>query len=258
VLALQPTIAGTPSPVRYFMAAQYCHLSGIANGLPVPPRRLTWLVAGHYDVVKSLRNGRRTSETIRETLARADLNIEDFGAILDFGCGSGRVLRNWKSLRATRVYGADYNDEHIRWCRRHFRFAEFVRNDLQPPLPWDDKTFAFVYACSVFTHLEESLQHAWMGELRRILKPGGHLLFTTHGEGYLTSLTDTERATFLQGQLVVRNGIESGRNTCGVYHPFEYVATQLTAGFSVLQHIPEGATGTGRQDIYLLKKVTGR
>jgi SAM-dependent methyltransferase len=208
-------------------------------------------------VVKSLRNGRRTSENIREMLAGADLNIEDFGTILDFGCGSGRVLRNWKSLTASRVYGADYNDEHIRWCRRHFRFAEFVTNDLQPPLPWRDETFAFVYACSVFTHLEESLQHAWMRELRRLLKPGGHLLFTTHGERYLTSLTDDEKATFLKGQLVVRNGTESGRNTCGVYHPLDYVTTQLAAGFSILNHVPEGATGTGCQDIYLLKKLAG-
>jgi len=255
VLALQPTITGTPSPLRYFIAAQYCRLSGVANGLPVPPRRLTWLVAGHYDVVKSLRNGRRTAVNIRETLAGADLEIGDFGAILDFGCGSGRVLRNWKTLTATRVHGADYNDEHIQWCRRHFPFAAFVKNDLRPPLPWPDETFAFVYSCSVFTHLEESLQHAWMRELRRVLKPGGHLLFTTHGERYLTILTDAERTTFLKGQLVVRNGEESGTNTCWVCHPLEYVKTQLTGGFTILNRIPEGATGTGYQDIYLLKKT---
>lgn len=254
VRELASTVTGEASPLRYFVAAQWCRLSGIAVGLPVPPRQLTWLVAGHYDVAKSLRNGRRTSENIRDALARAGLRLEDFAEILDFGCGSGRVLRNWKSLKTTRVYGTDYNEEHIRWCRRHLRFGEFGRNDLHPPLRWADESFAFVYACSVFTHLDEPLQHAWMRELRRILKPDGHLLFTTHGEMWLTSLSDTERAAFLQGQLVVRNGAESGRNTCGVYHPAEYVKAHLAAGFTVVDFIPEGATGTGRQDIYLLKK----
>jgi SAM-dependent methyltransferase len=134
------------------------------------------------------------------------------------------------------------------------RFAEFGRNGLHPPLRWSDESFAFVYACSVFTHLDEPLQHAWMRELHRILKPEGHLLFTTHGEMWLTSLNDTERATFLKGKLVVRNGAESGRNACSVYHPAEYVKAQLTGGFTLVDHIPEGATGTGRQDIYLLKK----
>ena len=150
---------------------------------------------------------------------------------------------------------ANHNEEPIRWCRRHLRFAGFVSNDLQPPLRWPDETFAFVYVCSVFTHLEESLQHAWMRELRRILKPGGHLLFTTHGEMWLQSFSDTERTRFLTGQLVVRNGEKSGRNACAVYHPAEYVKAHLADGFTVVDHIPEGATGTGRQDIYLLKKL---
>ena len=96
--------ARTASPARYFVAAQWCRVSGLAGGLAVPPRHLTWLVAGHYDVVRSLRNGRLTSQNIRETLTRSGLRLEDFGEILDFGCGSGRVLRNWKSLKTTRPH----------------------------------------------------------------------------------------------------------------------------------------------------------
>src|SRR5688572_28268665 len=206
--------ARTASPARYFVAAQWCRFTGIAGGLPVPPRQLTWLVAGHADVVRSLRNGRLTSENIRETLARSGMRVEDFGEILDFGCGSGRVLRNWKSLKTTRVYGTDYNDDSIRWCRRHLRFAEFASNDLHPPLHWPDGTFAFVYACSVFTHLNEPLQHAWIRELRRILKPEGHLLLTTNGERWLSTFGDTDTTAFRMGQLVVHKGEESGRNVC--------------------------------------------
>jgi hypothetical protein len=42
---------------------------------------------------------------------------------------------------------------------------------------------------------------------------------------------------------------------CLVAPPVEYIKTQLAAGFSVLTHVPEGAIGTGRQDVYLLKRA---
>jgi hypothetical protein len=41
-----------------------------------------------------------------------------------------------------------------------------------------------IYAISVFTHLSAELQDLWMKELRRIVRPGGHLLITTHGESF--------------------------------------------------------------------------
>jgi SAM-dependent methyltransferase len=241
--------------VRYFAAARWCTLSGLADGLPVPPARLTWLVAGHYDVAKSLRNGRLTAANIVHCLSRNGLSIHDFPEILDFGCGSGRVLRNWKSLTTTRVYGTDYNPDPIRWCATHLPFAHFSTNDLAPPLQWRPETFTFVYACSVFTHLAEPLQHAWISELRRVLRPGGHLLMTTHGEFWLKALTDAEKAHFGQGRLVVRNPEASGTNACGAYHPVAYVTQHLAAGFRVVDCMPEGAAGTGMQDIYLLRKA---
>jgi ubiquinone/menaquinone biosynthesis C-methylase UbiE len=65
------------------------------------------------------------------------------------------------------------------------RFAQFEVNGLAPPLAYEANHFDFIYALSVFTHLPESLQTAWMSELARVLKPGGYLLMTTHRECYL-------------------------------------------------------------------------
>jgi SAM-dependent methyltransferase len=240
---------------RYFVASCWCSISGIANGLPVPPPRLTWLVADHFMVVRSLRNGIRSAEQIRETLARHRLRIDDFPEVLDFGCGSGRVLRNWRTLTTTRVYGTDYNSEMIRWCRTHLRFAHFATNELHPPLAWDDGTFAFIYALSVFTHLDVPLQKAWIAELRRALKRGGYLLITTHGEYCVSRLDEGQQAAFRAGEIVVHRGEKSGTNQCSVFHPPAWVTTHLLHGFVLLDHIPAGATATGMQDIYLLQKT---
>jgi SAM-dependent methyltransferase len=251
---LRSAVASISLPVRYYIAARWCALSGIAGGLAVPPPRLTWLVAGHHDVVKSLRNGILTSQSIRHALFRNGLHIEDFPEILDFGCGSGRVLRNWQSLKSTKVCGTDYNVELISWCEANLPFAHFEKNGLYPPSCWPDEKFAFIYACSVFTHLEEPLQHSWMFELRRVLKPGGYLLITTHGEFWLKVLSTGEKARFHDGRLIIQKGGESGSNDCCVFHPVDYVKGRLAKGFVVVDYIPEGAVGTGMQDLYLLKK----
>ena len=50
-----------------------------------------------------------------------------------------------------------------------------------PHLPFEDGKFSFIYALSVFTHIED-LQDLWLMEMQRILKPGGCAVFTVHDE----------------------------------------------------------------------------
>jgi len=225
------------------------------DGLPVPPGDLISLVGGNPDISWFLKGGLLAAQSMVSILEKNGLAIDKFDAILDFGCGCGRVIRHWRSLGVGKLFGTDYNPDLIGWCKQNLEFAQFMVNDLSPPLSYDDSTFDFVYALSVFTHLPETLQLSWMKELARVLRPGGFLLVTTHGEHYLPELTPDEQERFRRGQLVVRSEELAGMNVCGVIHPEKYVRDELAKGFAIIDFIPEAAKGNPYQDIFLLKKM---
>ena len=93
-----------------------------------------------------------------------------------------------------------------------------------------------------------------MDEMSRIMKPGGHLLISTHGQAYVDDLDALERRAFGEGRLVIRNEDASGTNRCGVYFPEAYVRQVLPRGLVLVDFISEGAKGNPRQNLVLLRK----
>ncbi len=230
------------------------HPSPSADGFPLPPAKLIVLVTGSADSAWYTEGGKLGAESIRQTLRKCGLEVNTFHTILDFGCGCGRVIRYWSPLTSSALHGADQNPDLIEWCRRHLPFAKFQSNTLEPRLKYADQQFEFAYALSVFAHMPEDLQQPWMSELWRVLRPGGHLLITTQGDEYLAKLTDTERARYFAGQIVVRYGQAAGTNLCSVYQAESYVRLKLRGNFSIVHARPRAAAGNGNQDIYLLRK----
>lgn len=227
----------------------------VADGLLVPPARLRVRVAWTGDAAWFLESGRRAEESIRAALARQGTSPEELGALLDFGCGCGRVTRRWLGLRGVDVAGSDTSEEALEWCRRNLPFARFETNGLAPPLAFDDQAFDLVYALSVFTHLPEELQLAWMRELHRVLRPGGLLLLTTHGIAYEDRLSADERTRFERGEIVVRHRELAGTNLCSAYHSEAALRGRLADGFAFVEYVAEGAQGNPRQDQTLLRKA---
>src|SRR4051794_20985635 len=193
-----------------------------SDGLPLPPARLRAQVGPlHADASFFLESGRRHAALIRELLAEGGTSPDDLDAFLDWGCGCGRVLRHWSTLASTRVHGCDIDPRMIAWCANNLPFAAVRVTELSPPLPYEDDAFGLVYAFSVFTHLSEDLQHAWIGDCRRVLSPGGFPLIPTLGEHFASRerLTPAERARFDGGELVVLYGRSAGTSLCSAYHP---------------------------------------
>lgn len=136
---------------------------------------------------------------------------------------------------------------------RVLSFAEFEVNRLEPPLAYADEAFELVYAFSVFTHLPEKLQHDWMDELTRVLKPGGYLVLSTMPERLLPSDDEEARKRFRDGQLIVVNAAAAGGNACTAFHPYNYMRGTLARAFEILEFIPDGVG----QDFWLLRKAFG-
>lgn len=227
----------------------------LRGGPPIPPGELIHLVAGHRNPEWFVRGGLSASEAILELAARNGVVIARLGDVLDFGCGVGRILRHFKGVRGPRFHGSDYNPLLTEWCRKNLRFADFETNALEGPLPYGGESFDLVYAFSVFTHLTEPLQSFWMGELRRVLRPGGFVYLTTHGRHYLYKLSEDERERFAAGGLVVQDAAQAGSNICAAYHPESYVRGTLREGFEVLDFRAAGARGDSHHDAWLLRKL---
>jgi len=224
------------------------------DGLPVPPPQLLELVAGRTDVDHFFTLGRLGNESLREILNANNVELDHRSAVLDFGCGCGRVMRYWHYAGGPELHGSDYNRWLVAWCRRHLPFARFEVNRLAPPLPYRSGNFDLVYALSVFTHLTVSLQAAWRDELARVLRPGGWLAVSLHGDAYLDGrMTAEESQSYRRGEIVVRSGDHAGENYCAAFHPAAAALEMFEARFESVDMVPRGAMGNPDQDLYLFR-----
>lgn len=224
------------------------------DGLPVPPARLRVLVYGSPSRADFLLSGRASQEIIERLFDEAGLSLSHCGALLDFGCGCGRILRHWSLRDDITVFGCDYNAELVDWCALNLPRVTVRQNGIAPPTIYEDCQFGAIYAISVFTHLTYELQLAWMQELVRMLRPGGRLLFTTHGTAMLGGLLPDERRRFDSGELVVRFESEAGSNLCNAFQPEPWVREVLAKGLAVDLFRPGGVPTMGDQDIWVVRR----
>ena len=149
------------------------------RAFPVPTEALQIRVAGAA-AGEFVSTGREVAAQIDTFLSEYGVELPPRGKVYDFGCGPGRVVA---ALRARHggvaFFGSDIDQEAINWCAANMReTGAFFVNGSLPPLDVPDGQFDFIYSISTFTHFPEDMQHVWLAELRRVLKPGGYLLTT--------------------------------------------------------------------------------
>jgi SAM-dependent methyltransferase len=178
-------------------------------------------------------------------------------SVCEWGCGPGRVIRHLPACQpggGLQVHGADYNPVSVSWCQRALPDVSVIRCDLSPPLPYQDGQFDAVYAISVFTHLAAERHEAWLQELLRIVRPGGLLLMTLHGDRFRDRLLPEERRQYDSGSLVVRDRVKEGSRTFAAFHSPTYVRTAFLRDLPVVWHDPQSAlTLAGGQDVWIVR-----
>lgn len=222
---------------------------------PIPPVHFIVLVSGVSKVSTFLQEGMLAYQGIQKSLKRNRIDSANFDTILDFGCGCGRVLRNWGDQVQDSLFGTDYNPRLAAWCENNLPDVNVGTNNLAPPLAYSAQQFELIYALSVFSHISEQLQLEWMREFHRVLGSGGFLYLSLRGDYYADKLSESELSIYNAGQVVVRFDEASGTNLCNTYHPQEFVREVLADGFELMEFVAQGAKGNPYQDSYLFRKV---
>lgn len=219
------------------------------DGLPIPPRELQLMYG--VDDAAYVQGGLVHYEALMRAVGDTGFSLSPGDRVIDFGCGAGRVLRQFRSAAENcEIWGVDISGDSINWCKSHlcppFRF---LTNTTIPHLPFEDRSVQLIYAASVFTHIED-LAEAWLMELRRILAPNGRLFITLLDEDSLalleTTAAESRLAQLMRGYPVFRNrGSDFGQLVIGrdrrsaVFYRRDFFFKHVAPTWRVLSIVPK-------------------
>lgn len=113
---------------------------------------------------------------------RAEIVPEAEGVVLELGMGSGLNLSLYDPSRVRRVVGVDPGEHITALARQRMEEAPVPVSLLRlsgESVPADDHGFDTVVVTFTFCTIPDV--YSALGEVRRLLKPGGRLLFAEHG-----------------------------------------------------------------------------
>jgi SAM-dependent methyltransferase len=107
-------------------------------------------------------------------------------AVLDFGCGWGRLTRMLaRDVPREQLFGCDPSQAILDVCRASGVPAQLARSAFVPERVPFDAVFDLAFAFSVFTHLSEPAHERCLRALHAALRPGGVLVVTVRPPAYL-------------------------------------------------------------------------
>jgi ubiquinone/menaquinone biosynthesis C-methylase UbiE len=113
----------------------------------------------------------------RTLLSVAQAEAPDAAAILDVGCGTGRLLKSAESVfPGARLEGVDAAVEMVRQAQARLPSGSRVhfQHGVAEKLPFPDGQFDLVFSTMTFHHWAD--QRAGIAEVARVLKPQGRWL----------------------------------------------------------------------------------
>lgn len=230
----------------------------LIDRFPTPPQQLMCRVVDTTDPRYFHAHGYKSFGELRDAVGR-HWSGGPIRRLLDWGCGCGRLTMHWLRRRNVReVHGCDIDAEAIGWCQENLPRGKFAVVPFAPPTQYPDNYFDAVSAFSVFTHLTSENQRAWLGEMRRIMAPGG--IFAASVEG-------SSAAWFKFGPPaaeLMRDGINDSKRETGMeaivgpdayrrtYQTLDYTRRVFGEYFEILDYRERGIGNC--QDLIVLRK----
>jgi SAM-dependent methyltransferase len=230
------------------------HPSNDQSSVAIPPDELRFRVSNSYDPNEFLSVGERTANDLFAAMKSIGRNLAECREVLDFGCGSGRTLRWFMGARPN-FYGSDIDMEAIAWCEKHLQGMSFAVNDPLPPISFSADRFDFIYAISVFSHLDEDHAALWLQELQRIAAPDAILAISIFGPLIYQATGSEVGRLHDNGFVFTQPGYWKNRfpDWYGdMYYDELGVRRLFGRSLHFLNYIPAGING--HQDLVLLRK----
>jgi SAM-dependent methyltransferase len=143
-------------------------------GRYIPALGVSWLTGLYDPVVRwTTREGAFKTELLRQA------NLRPGDEVLDVGCGTGTLAIAAVRLQpGARVTGLDGDEKILAIATRKAVDAEVqveFHHAMADGMPFPDSRFSVVLSSLFFHHLTEESKRATLGEIFRVLRPGGRL-----------------------------------------------------------------------------------
>ncbi|MGV6846904.1 MAG: methyltransferase domain-containing protein [Marinibacterium sp.] len=185
--------------------------------------------------------------------------------VLDFGCGVGRVAMPLFFHVGKPDACVDVDPAAIAYLATQIPGAAPQCTAPEPPLPFPAASFDAVFALSVWTHLDRPEADAWLAEMVRILRPGGHAFLTTSNYAVLEVRRNVDILARMgwdaisdavlreKGFVFIETPSPPGTGRYGLAsHDPEFVRSDWSRHMPVIDIISGGILG--KQDINVLRK----
>lgn len=126
--------------------------------------------------------GESALECIRIALEAARKRAQDIKTVLDLPCGHGRVLRYLrKALSEAQITACDLDKDGVDFCASVLGVRGVYSSKDPRQIPLEHDSFDLIWVGSLLTHLSSQLWTDFLLLFRALLRPGGVLVFSTHG-----------------------------------------------------------------------------
>ena len=168
------------------------------------PEAMSLAVGGDFEVVGLL-----------EYFLLLQCGLQRNQTVIDVGCGSGRLAFQLREYLKGLYIGIDISPELLEYARKisdrpdwKFYPAPGVT------IPEADNSADFICFFSVFTHLHHEESFKYLMDARRVMKPGGRIIFSfleyslpCHWDLFMNSLKDTSPDKVMN-QFISRDAIQ--------------------------------------------------